>query len=502
MGTEPQRSTRLDVSRRAFLGLAGATALAACSGGGSRAVRRPASPPSAPSGPAGPFNQYVTGGFAPVRREVEAQNLTVVGSIPKELRGHLLRIGPNPMQIDAANYHWFLGDGMVHSIELDRGVARSYRNRWVRTDAVAKELGEPSRVSVVAQANPIPNMANTSIVAHAGRVLALFEASLPTEITPDAATVGPFDFGGRLRSPMTAHPKVDPVTGELIFFGLDLFGPPYLRLHVVDRSGALVRSEEITLPGPSMMHDFAITEHHIVFLDMPVVYDLALVGTRPFPAVWKPEYGARIGVMPRAGTGANVRWFDIPLGYVFHIANAFDDGDQVVLDVAHYARMFDRDIHGVADVAPTFDRWTVDLRVGKVRAERLDDRGHEFPKVSPSVVGRQHRYVYLTRLDVPELGHAEFGGLVKYDARTGRSVAARLGAGRHAGEGYFVPSAPGVGEDDGWVLSIVADRANGTSELVILDATDFGGKPVARVSLPQRVPYGFHSLWVPSAVTS
>jgi carotenoid cleavage dioxygenase len=295
---------------------------------------------------------------------------------------------------------------------------------------------------------------------------------------------------------MTAHPKVDPVTGEMLFFGYDAFGPPWLRYHVVDAEGALVRSEDIDIQGPSMVHDFAITERNVVFLDLPVVFDFDLVGKRPFPAQWKPDYGARVGVMPRDGGNADVRWFDVDLCYVFHPLNAYDDNGNVVVDVARHPKMFDEDIYGPAELPPTLDRWTIDLDAGKVIEERIDDRPQEFPRVDERVIGRRHRYGYATHFGIDDEG-IKLGGLVKHDLQSGTSEAREFGRGTHASEGVFVPASDHAGEDEGWVLSVVYDEGRDASDLVVLDATDFAGSPVATVRLPQRVPFGFHGSWVP-----
>ena len=177
------------------------------------------------------------------------------------MRGRLLRNGPNPIAPDPAEYHWFIGDGMLHAIELRDGKAASYRNRWVRTDQALDLLGEDPIPGQPDDVFPVgSSVANTHVVTHAGKIFALVEVCLPTQVRPDLSTVGRFDFGGKLRSAMTAHPKVDPVTGEMLFFGYDAFGPPWLRYHVVDVDGELVRSEDIDIEGPSMVHDFAITE--------------------------------------------------------------------------------------------------------------------------------------------------------------------------------------------------------------------------------------------------
>lgn len=442
-------------------------------------------------------NRYLVGNFAPVKDELTVTDLPVEGRIPKELNGRLLRNGPNPIAPDPAAYHWFIGDGMLHAIELRDGKAVSYRNRWVRTDQAISLLGEDPIPGQPDDVFPVgSSAANTHVVAHAGKIFALVEVCLPTRVQPDLSTVGRYDFGGKLRSPMTAHPKMDPVTGEMHFFGYDAFGPPWLRYHVVNADGDLVQSEDIDIKGPAMVHDFAITERNVVFLDLPVVFDFDLVGKRPFPAEWKPDYGARVGVMPRGGGNADVRWLDVELCYVFHPLNAYDDNGRVVIDVARHPKMFATDIYGPAELPPTLDRWTINLVAGKVIEERIDDRPQEFPRVDDRVVGRRHRYGYGSHFGIDDDG-IHFGGLLKHDLQAGTTEARTFGPGTHAGEGVFVAATDDSGEDEGWVLSVVYDDARDASDLVILDATDFTGSPVATVHLPQRVPFGFHGSWVP-----
>jgi carotenoid cleavage dioxygenase len=442
-------------------------------------------------------NHYLVGNFAPVNDELTETDLPVDGTLPTELTGRLMRIGPNPIAPDPAAYHWFMGDGMIHAIELRDGKAASYRNRWVRTDQASSLLGESAIADQPDDVFPVgSSVANTHVVTHAGKIFALVEVCLPTRVRPDLSTVGRYDFGGKLRSSMTAHPKMDPVTGEMLFFGYDPFGPPWLRYHVVDAAGELVRSEDIDIRGPSMVHDFAITERHVVFFDLPVVFDFDLVGKRPFPAEWKPDYGARVGVMPRDGGNDDVRWFDVDLCYVFHPLNAYDANGSVVVDVARHPKMFDRDIYGPAEEPPTLDRWTIDLDAGKVIEERIDDRPQEFPRVDDRVVGRQHRFGYATHFGIDDAG-IQLGGLVKHDLHAGSSEVRNFGRGTHASEGVFVPASESAGEDEGWVLSVVYDEGRDASDLVVIDATDFTGAPVATVRLPQRVPFGFHGSWVP-----
>jgi carotenoid cleavage oxygenase len=234
-----------------------------------------------------------------------------------------------------------------------------------------------------------------------------------------------------------------------------------------------------------------------VFFDLPVVFDLELMGKRPFPFEWRPDYGARIGVMPRDGGNTDVRWLNVDLCYVYHPLNAYDDGDRVIVDVVRHETMFVDDQYGPGDRLPTLDRWTIDRsNGGKVIEERLDDHPQELPRVDERLVGRPHRYGYAPSFSLGD-GGVQFGGLLKHDLHTGTTLERTFGDGQSAGEAVFVPASPDAGEDEGFVLSLVHDTGRDASDLVILDATDFGGPPVARVRLPRRVPFGFHGTWVP-----
>src|SRR6516225_9003423 len=255
-------------------------------------------------------NPYLQGNFAPVRQERDDDGLEITGSIPPELNGLLIRNGPNPvLDPDPSMYHWFIGDGMLHGIELSGGKAR-YRNRWVRTPQARGALGEAVSNGATELKGLPPAPANTSVVRHAGRIFALVEVALPTEVSSDLSTLGPFDFDGRLAGAFTAHPKIDPATGEMLFFGYG-FTEPYVNFHVVDANGALIRSQGIDIPSPVMMHTFVVTATRVVWLDLPVVFDLNLFGHQPFPFTWRPENGARVGVMSRSSNDAKVVWIDI-----------------------------------------------------------------------------------------------------------------------------------------------------------------------------------------------
>jgi carotenoid cleavage dioxygenase len=481
---------------------------------------------------AGIRNRYLEDNFAPVREEITATDLEVTGTIPDHLDGRYLRNGPNPVVApDPASYHWFLGSGMVHGVRLRDGRAEWYRNRWVRSRDVAEALGEPAR------SGPDPAgpdfAANTNVIGHAGRILAIVEAGfLPYELTGELDTIGPCDFDGTLPGGYTAHPHRDPETGELhavsYFFG---WGNE-VRYTVTDTDGRVRRTVDVQVAGSPMMHDFSLTAGHVVIYDLPVTFDLDAVARaapgplgRPsrwlasqfigkrriparlaaaamrsggdgFPYAWDPNYPARVGVMPREGNGSDVRWFDVEPCYVYHPLNAYDDGDdRIVLDVVRHPQMFASDRHGPNEGPPTLDRWTVDLSGGKVIEERLDDRGQEFPRVDERVTGRRHRYGYAPAVGT-DVGDIDLtGALLKHDLVANRSEARSFGPTYRVGEFVFVPSAPDSAEDEGVLMGFVHDDGAGLTDLVLLDAGTL--EDVARVHVPARVPYGFHGNWIP-----
>lgn len=459
-----------------------------------------AQPGTAPPEPAA--LRYLEGNYAPVRDEILATDLVVTGVIPDGLEGMLLRNGPNPVADGGPRHHWFTGSGMIHAIELGGGAARSYRNRWVRTAATADELGQPDPGGPVDVMPAGGSAANTNIVGHAGRLLALVENGLPHEVTPELETVGRFDFDGRLRTPMTAHPKVDPVTGEMHFFGYSVLEPPHLTYHVAGPDGVLTSSEPVDGAGPSMYHDFAMTETRVAFFDLPCAFDLELAMGGWFPFSWQPDHEPRIGVLDRGAPGSDVRWIACQPCYVYHPFNAYDDGDRMIIDVVQYARMFDRSRHGPFDDGePSVHRWTIDIVAGTFGDELIAEGAVEFPRIDERRIGRRHSLGYALTLEPSESG-LDFGRrIARLDLDRGIVVHHDLGAGRRGSEPVFVPDPASTAEDEGWLLVVTYDENTNTSALLVLDASDLGTKAsvLATVQLPQRVPFGFHGNWIPGS---
>ncbi|HWL44083.1 MAG TPA: carotenoid oxygenase family protein [Ilumatobacter sp.] len=458
------------------------------------------------AGPGG----YLAGGYAPVADEVTAFDLQVIGELPAELAGRYVRNGPNPIapeQLDLATHHWFVGDGMVHGIRLREGRAEWYRNRYVGSPAVSAVRGVPDV--------PGPNWSgstlgpNTSVGGLAGTTWALVEAGgTPVELTYELDTVGRNDFFGTLPGAFTAHPKYDPRTGELhaVCYAwaqwLD-----HVQYVVVGPDGKVCHALDVPLPGMSMVHDMSLTPSWAVVYDQPCTVDLDLAFTGRFPFRWDPEYGNRVGLIPRSGpdgfgaTAADIVWVDVPLGYVFHPMNAFERADgTVVIDVCNYDSMFATDLLGPFGDGGLgrLERWELSPARRTCSVTLIDATSNEFPRHRGSVGLQEYRYGYCAS---PSLVAGEGWPTLKHDLVSGERHSFDHGPGRAAGEPVFVSRAGGDGaEDDGWLVTFVHDLGLGTTEFVVLDAQEFDRRGyVARVPLPQRVPFGFHGAWISDA---
>jgi carotenoid cleavage dioxygenase len=447
-------------------------------------------------------NWYREGLFAPVTEEVTAFDLPVTGRIPSDLNGRYLRNGPNFMRgVDDGRHHWFVGTGMVHGVRLREGRAEWYRNRWVRSKAVAAALGEKWREGPV---HGLDFAANTHILAHAGRILATVESGpLPYEISGELDTIGPCDFAGTLPGAFAAHTKTDPQKGEVHAIAYSPFQDDVQHI-VIDKTGRAGRITEIAVLDKPMMHDFALTGKYVVLYDLPVTFSLDAAKAGKFPYVWNPDHEARIGLLAREDSSGGVRWFPVEPCFVFHTLNAYDDGDRVCVDVCRYAGRYD--VALLAGPGPVhLDRWTIDPAGGRVTLRSHGDRFfQEFPRIDDRLAGRPHRYGYTAsfkqlqdHIIAPDTasGHASGNVLLKYDLERGTVEEHRFGRGA-AGEAVFVPVSPGAGEDEGYLLAFAHDPDGGTTDLVILAAQDFAGEPVARIHLPVRVPLGIHGNWI------
>jgi carotenoid cleavage dioxygenase-like enzyme len=450
--------------------------------------------------------------LAPIPFECDAPHLKVTGELPRELNGTLYRNGPNP-QFEAPGAHWFVGDGMLHAFHLENGRA-SYRNRWVRTpkwlaehDAGRALFGGFGRKLPDAPASVTDGgVANTNIVFHGGKLLALEEAHLPTEIEPGTLeTRGYCDFGGGLHGPFTAHPKVDPATGEMVFFGYNASGPltPTLSFGSISAAGQVTRFDRFEAPYTSMVHDFVVTDHHVLFPILPITGSMTRAMKGGPPYAWEPEKGAYVGVMKRDGEAQDIVWFRGEACYVFHVMNAWEDGSKIIADVMQFAEapLFPHPDGSPTDPAKSrarLCRWTFDLAGNTDRFSQtyLDELTGEFPRIDDRRAGRRsgHGWYACTRPDTPVFG--ALAGIAHVDGKGERRGKYLLPDGDTISEPVFVARDNDAPKGSGWLLAVVWRARDNRSDLAVFNATDVAAGPVALVHLGHRVPDGFHGNWV------
>jgi carotenoid cleavage dioxygenase len=440
---------------------------------------------------------FLSGVHKPMTDELTLSDLKVTGTIPAELAGSYVRIGPNPFKPDPRGHHWFIGDGMVHGVRLNGGKAEWYRNRYIRSRMLEAEGGP--------KAAPGPrrterDTVNTNVIRVGGKITAIVEAgSSPVQLSEELESVAYTDFGGTLTAPFTAHPHEDPLTGELHAITYDGTTPDTVWHVVLSPEGKVVR--ELAIPvehGPSI-HECAITANHVLIFDLPVTFSMkALIGGQKFPYAWNSEHRARVGLLPRSGGVDEIAWCDVDPCYVFHISNAFEDSaGKVVVDCCVYETMFAGGPEGPNGKSLGLERWMIDPAARKVDRRVIDSTPQEFPRPDERRFGQPYRYAWT--MGLPDDGDAAFLAaqpLYRHDLETGERQVCDFGPNRVPGEFVFVPRSRDAAEGDGWVMGYVIDSANQTTDLVILDAANIAAPPVASVHIPHRIPPGFHGNWL------
>ena len=446
-------------------------------------------------------NPFLEGIHVPLPSEETLTELRVTGTIPAELDGRYIRIGPNPITPpNPGTYHWFMGDGMVHGVRMKAGKVLWYRNRWIRSTVVSEALGEPT---VPGPHSPPFDIVNTNVLGHAGETWALVEAGgCPVRIDEELNTIAYDPFGDTLKGgSFSAHPHLDPKTGEMHAICYAAQSLTEIRHVIVDTKGKVRREEPITVQDGPSIHDCMITGKYVIIFDMPVTFSMkSLLAGHGFPYKWNPKHKARVGLLAKEGKGSDTIWCDVEPCYVFHPCNAYDNPDgSVTLDVCAHATMFAESTHGPDSNATPFERWQIDPVGKSVSRTVIDPDPQEFPRPNETLLGQPYRYAYT--LALPRGGDQAFvneARLFKHDLEAGTRQVHDFGNGRVAGEFAFVPAAGATAEDHGWLMGYVINPADQTSELVILNAQDFEGPPQAVVHIPHRIPPGFHGNWVPA----
>jgi carotenoid cleavage dioxygenase-like enzyme len=458
---------------------------------------------------------HLEGVFAPVSAEVDVAALEIVGNLPPGLRGAYLRNGPNPRFSPLGHYVYPLdGDGMVHRVIIRDGIAR-YTNRFVRTPAVQAEeaAGRALWAGItdpyVPDAGTVgPALAGTArelpdinVVRHGGRLLALAESDRPYRLHRDhLGTLGPETFGGSQPAGITAHPKIDPWTGEMVVFCYHL-GPPYLTWASVAADGTGSPPVPVTGVGrPVMIHDMALTEHFVVLVLAPLFFDPAAVAHGGSLLSWEPDEGTRIALVPR--DGGPVRWCEDAAFWLWHIAGAYerDDlptGNPIVLDYVQWESP-----GGLAPGAPPghgrLARAVIDPAAGTVDRRVLADDRVEFPRIDERRITARHDVIATAATGgdhhgVPSIPDA----LTWFTPDTGAVVTWAAG-GLAVGEPVHAPDPARDDPDAGWWLSLATEPATGESWLLVIPADDPGAGPQARIRMPVRVPLGLHGTWLPA----
>ncbi len=467
--------------------------------------------PDAPFGDA--WGPALMGPFAPVADESVWDRLEVHGEIPADLNGVYLRNGPNPRFAPQGRYHPFDGDGMIHAAHFADGRV-VYRNRWVRTDAWQEEdrAGQATyygiRETLKGRTDKrLKDAANTDVIGHGGIALASWYMSgdiyMLDPITLE--TLGKAPYAKRHGGGFSAHSKVDEQTGELMFF--DYWNEaPYMSYGVVAADGTVKNHVPIELPGPRLPHDMAITEHYSILHDLPLFHDEAAMALGRHKLRFHPEMPTRFGVIPRHGAAHDIRWFEFSPCFLYHVVNAWEEGDEVVMVACRY--MPERTASGDIDAERTARniaelkmrsrlwRWRMNMKTGETREEQLDDRYNiEFPSLRAEQTGRKTRWGYVVDHD-PDILH--WTGIRKFNTDTGECVGEFSDGAAHTwySEPWFAPADGGTREDDGYVVAFAWNQADRQQQLQVFDARDLSAGPVARVMLPRRVPVGFHACWI------
>jgi len=464
---------------------------------------------------------YLRGAWTPLHEEVNATGLELIeGRIPTDIDGVYLRNTQNPVYQSLGRYHPFDGDGMIHMLSLRDGQAQ-YRNRFVDTKGLRAEQEAGHRLWAGLMEDPtlsarpgwgahggIKDASSTDVVVHAGHALTAYyqcgEGYRMDPFTLEQQGIPPW-------SPLdgiSAHMKVDEHSGELLFFNYSKHAP-YMHYGVVDRHDQLVHYVPVPLPGPRLPHDMAFSERYAILNDFPLFWDPALLKDRKHVVKFHRDMPSRFAIIPRRGQGADIRWFEAAPTFVLHFLNAYEEGDEIVLDGYFQdepePRNFDGAPAGYERMMSYLDqykmgthlhRWRFNLRTGATTEQRLDDRILEFGMINQRHGGRPYRYAY-SAVQVP--GWFLFHGYVKHDLHTGQSWPIQLPAGQYASEAPFAPRIGARDEDDGYLVTFITDEEAQRSEAVLIDCKRFAEGPVCRIALPHKLCSGTHSCWAAGA---
>ncbi len=458
---------------------------------------------------------YMSGAFAPNYTEFNATDLEVIGEVPKRLNGVYLRNTQNPVHQPLGTPHVFDGDGMLHLLSFRHGQVE-YRNRFLRTKGFMEEQ-TAGRALYAGLIDPpalaqrpgwgarggLKDTSATDVIVHAGAALTTFyQCGEPYRFDPrtlDPLGVADWSASVLPDNGISAHPKVCPRTGDLLFFNYSK-NAPFMHYGEVDRHNHLVHYVPVPLPGPRLPHDMMFTENFAILNDFPLHWDESLLAMGKHKLIYRDAQPARFALVPRRHTPqTGIRWFEASPTYVLHWLNAWEEGDEIVLHGFHQKtpmpkRGYDNTGNslGPERYGPTLYEWRLNLHTGQVQEKRLDERPLEFGMINCRQWGRPYRYSYNM---VAHPGSFLFDGVMRYDHTTGASQQHLFGEGRYGSESPMAPCFDAQEEDDGYVVSFVSDLQTDRSECLVLNARELDAGPVARIMLPHRISSGTHSCW-------
>jgi 8'-apo-carotenoid 13,14-cleaving dioxygenase len=445
-------------------------------------------------------NPFLDGIFAPQRQEHFSTQLNVTGQIPTELDGALMRIGPNPIYVpNPKTYHWFVGDGMVHALRIQHGQAQWYKSAYVGSDSVQKKL---NRSKIQGFGKGVADAVNTNILSIAGKIWALVEAgALPIQLDVDLNSKRHQLLESELADfPFTAHPHVDPVTGDIHAVCYDALQRHQVFYLHFSAKGQLKHHVNIPVQDGPMIHDCAITHRHVLIFDLSIHFSMktALKGAS-LPYRWDDAHPARIGVLPFNGTAQDIRWYPIDPCFIFHVANAFEeDNGDIVLDAVVHDKLMQRSMQGpVEDQNIQLERFIFKANSQITQRQVLSTDQQEFPRINEQFTGRQHRYIYSISFgEFANPKQVKSNQLICYDTHTAQSEYYAFDENYVTGEVVFVAKANAQAENEGWLMSYIHALDCSPSKVVILDAQNIAQGPIAVIDLPVRVPIGFHGNWI------
>ncbi|WP_417482413.1 carotenoid oxygenase family protein [Maricaulis sp.] len=465
-----------------------------------------------------PRHPYMSGAWTPNFDEYDADKMEVIGEIPTDIDGVYVRNTENPVHGSIGLYHPFDGDGMIHAISFRDGQA-AYHNRFVRTKAFMAEaeagkalwagIAEDPKLSTRpgwGAHGSVKDSSSTDVVVHAGKILSTFYQC------GDGYRLDPYtleQFGTESWVPLdgiSAHPKVDEETGELLFFNYSTHAP-YMHYGVVGPDNKLKHYIPIPLPGPRLPHDMAFSKNFSIFADLPLFWDPVALENGRHAARFHRDMPTRFAIVPRYGSPDQIKWFEADPTYVLHWMNAYEEGDEVILDgyfqeqpvpnplevnhpdprMGHLMAFIDEN-----SFKPKLHRWRFNMKTGACTEGHLDDRILEFGSFNQERAGTRTRYAYST---TTKPGWFLFTGAVKHDYETGQSQSLSFGEGRFGSEAPFAPRIGAVDEDDGYLVSFITDMNEDRSECVLIDCKNFEAGPVCRIILPHRISSGTHATW-------